>query len=103
MLLQATAVGGAVALNSILMLNMSDNTFIGNTAGQGGALLVQGTTTSALGIQSGRCDARRRYICIHAIVSLGGYTTPSILVTGSSTTPPPSMAEAVSMCTPSRR
>lgn len=53
-LLQATAVGGAVALNSISTLNMSENTFIGNTAGQGGGLFVQGTTTSQLGIQSSK-------------------------------------------------
>ena len=53
-LLQATAVGGAVALTSILTLNMSGNIFIGNSAGQGGGLFVSGTTTSELGIQSGR-------------------------------------------------
>ena len=49
-------VGGAVALNNVITLNMSGNAFVDNTAGlQGGALFFVGTTTSSLGVQSSRC------------------------------------------------
>ena len=49
-----TGVGGAISLNNIISLNMTENSFTDNTAAQGGALFVVGTSTSSLGLQSSR-------------------------------------------------